>query len=173
VVVCEVGEPAAATDQGDLEDNDQLLVRTITTLRAEVARNGGQVVEILADVVVAVFGLPRTHDVDAERAVLAALAARDRLATSALGERRMRAGVATGQALVRLGEPAEVGGWEIPGEVPRPRSDRAPPLVLGAELIGRDGELAVLLDRYQRSRAGDSPQLVTLVGQAGIGKTGC
>jgi predicted ATPase len=43
--------------------------------------------------------------------------------------------------------------------------------VLGAELVGRDGELAVLLDRYQRIRVGGGPQLVTLIGPAGIGKS--
>jgi class 3 adenylate cyclase len=225
VVVCEVGEPAAAADERDLEDHDQLLAGTLTTVRTEVARHGGLVVEVLGDVVVAVFGLPRTRDDDAERAILAALAARDRLATASADDRRMRAGVATGQALVRLHEAAEVRGWEISGEVlasamavkdagppgavlvtvatlqatqravsyaparllrvagavesvpvwdalaPRPRRGRAPPLVLGAGLVGRDGELAVLLDCYQHIRVGDGPQLVTLVGPAGIGKS--
>jgi hypothetical protein len=56
---------------------------------------------------------------------------------------------------------------------PRPRSGRAPPLVLGAELLGRDDELAVLLDRYQRIRAGDGPQLVTLVGRRGSARPDC
>jgi hypothetical protein len=51
----------------------------------EVARHGGLVREIVGDVVVAVFGLPRTRDDDAERAVLATLAARDRLATPGAG----------------------------------------------------------------------------------------
>jgi class 3 adenylate cyclase len=59
VVVCEVGGPAAAAGQGDLEDHDQLVVRAITTVRTAVARHGGVVVEVLGDVVVAVFGLPR------------------------------------------------------------------------------------------------------------------
>jgi class 3 adenylate cyclase/tetratricopeptide (TPR) repeat protein len=225
VVVCEVVEPTAAAGQGDLEDRDQLLGGALTAVQAEVARHGGLVAEVIGDVVVAVFGVPRTRDDDAERAVLAALAARARLATSSLGNWRVRTAVATGEALVRLGEPAGAGGRGISGEVvaaamavkdaaphgtvlvtaatlqatqravsyaparllrltgasepvpvwdalaPRPRSGRAPPLVLGAELVGRDGELAVLLDRYQRIRTGGGPQLVTLVGSAGIGKS--
>jgi hypothetical protein len=111
------------------------LARALTLVQAEVARHAGQVVEVVGDVVVAVFGLPRTHDADAERAVLAALAARDRLATSTLAERPLRAGVATGQALVHLSEPADAGGWGLAGEVLAAAlavKDAAPP---GAVLV--------------------------------------
>lgn len=38
-------------------------------------------------------------------------------------------------------------------------------------LVGRDRELGTLLDAFERARVTQSPQLVTLVGQAGIGKT--
>ena len=225
VLVCEIGEPTAAAGQRDLEDRDRLLAGALTTVGAEVARHGGLVVEVIGDVMVAVFGVPRTRDDDAERAVLAALAARAQLATLSPGSGRVRAAVASGEALVSPGEPAGGRGWGISGEVVaaamavkdtappgavlvtaatlhateravsyaparllplagatervplwdalgvRPRSGRAPPLVLGAELVGRDGELAILLDRYQRIRTGGGPQLVTLVGPAGIGKT--
>jgi class 3 adenylate cyclase len=135
VVVCEVGEPTAAAGQGDLEDRDQLLAGALTAVQAEVARHGGLVAEVIGDVVVAVFGVPRTRDDDAERAVLAALAARARLATSSLGTRRVRAAVATGEALVSLGEPAVAGGWGISGEVVAAAfavRDAAPP---GAVLV--------------------------------------
>lgn len=226
VVVCEVGEPPAAAGQGDLEDRERLLAGAVATVQAEVTRHGGLVTEVIGDVVVAVFGVPRTRDDDAERAVLAALAARARLASTDRGHGRLRAAVSSGEALVSQGDPAAGGrAWKLSGEVvataiavkdaappgvvlvtaatlqateravsyapvrllqlaggkervpvwdalaARPRSGRAPPLVLGAELVGRDGELAVLLDRYQRIRTGDGPQLVTLMGSAGIGKS--
>jgi len=225
VMVCEVGETAAA-GQDDLEDSDQLLAGALITVQAEVARHGGVVAEVIGDVVVAVFGVPRTRDDDTERAVLAALAARARLASPSLGYGRVRAAVASGEALVRVGDSSGGGrGWGVSGEVvpaaigvkdaappgvvlvtaatlrateravsyaparllrlagarervpvwdalaARPRSGRTPPVVLGVELVGRDGELAVLLDRYQRIRGGGGPQLVTLVGPAGIGKS--
>ncbi len=38
-------------------------------------------------------------------------------------------------------------------------------------LVGRDHELGRLLDAFERARVTHDPQLVTLVGQAGIGKT--
>jgi DNA-binding SARP family transcriptional activator/class 3 adenylate cyclase/tetratricopeptide (TPR) repeat protein len=38
-------------------------------------------------------------------------------------------------------------------------------------LIGRDRELSILLDAFERTRATRRPQMLTLVGQAGVGKT--
>jgi DNA-binding SARP family transcriptional activator/tetratricopeptide (TPR) repeat protein len=38
-------------------------------------------------------------------------------------------------------------------------------------LIGRDRELSALLDAFERTRATRTPQMITLTGQAGIGKT--
>jgi class 3 adenylate cyclase len=117
VVVCEVGEPAAA-GQGDLEDNDRLLADALITVQAEVARHGGLVTEVIGDLVVAVFGVPRTRDDDAERAVLAALAARARLTSPSRGDGRVRAAVASGEALVRVGDSSGgVWGWGVSGEV--------------------------------------------------------
>jgi class 3 adenylate cyclase len=225
VLVCEVHEPMEDGDQQDLEAGDVLVAGSLTRVQAEVARHGGLVAEVIGDAVVAVFGVPRTHDDDAERAVRTALAIRAALASPGAGGGQVRAAVASGEALVRVGEPSGGRGWGVTGAVvaaamavkdaaplgavlvtagtlqatqravsyapartlqlagakepvavwdalaPRPRSGRLPPPVLGVELVGRDGELAVLLDRYQRVRVGDGPQLVTLVGPAGIGKS--
>ena len=161
-----------------------------------------------------------------ERAVRTALAVRAALAGRGRGDAgQLRAGIAAGEALIRLREPAiglppEVAGevvaaaiavmsvappgvvlvtaatlrateraisyapaqllplagasepvavWEALG--PRPRSGRSPSPVLGVGLVGREGELAVLVDRYQRVRERGRPELVTLVGAAGIGKS--
>jgi class 3 adenylate cyclase len=225
VLVCQVDQPTSAAGHHDLESADQLLAGSLNRVQAEVARHGGLVTEVMGDTVVAVFGVPRTRDDDAERAVRAALAIRAAMATSGVAGGQLRAVVACGEALVRVGAPGAGVGWEISGEVvaaamavkdaappgvvlvtattlqatertisyaparelrlaaasepvpvwdalaPRPRSGRTPPPVLGVTLVGRDGELAVLLDRYQRIRGGGGPQLVTLLGPAGIGKS--
>jgi class 3 adenylate cyclase len=224
VLVCQVDQPTSAAGHHDLESADQLLAGRLNRVQAEVARHGGLVTEVMGDTVVAVFGVPRTRDDDAERAVRTALAIRAAMATSGVAGGQLRAAVACGETLVSVGVP-DGQGWGISGEVvaaamavkdaappgvvlvtaaalqatertisyaparelrlaaaagpvpvwdalaPRPRSGRTPPPVLGVALVGRDGELAVLLDRYQRTRTGGGPQLVTLLGPAGIGKS--
>ena len=139
----------------------------------------------------AVFGVP-AHGDDPERAVRAALHACARGLAA-------RAGVATGEAIVaadgavtgavttaaeRLHAAAAAGvtladeatmrasaldfesappGWAARGSAPeRPRL---------APLIGRDHELTALEALYARVAAEGRPHLVTVVGQAGIGKT--
>jgi class 3 adenylate cyclase len=225
VLVCDVHERTAGA-QHDREDSERLLARGVGLVQAEVARHGGLVVEAMRNGLLAAFGVPRTREDDAERAVRTALAIRAAFARPDLGDRRrVRTAIAFGEALVSQGEPAEGRGWRITGEVrstaiavkksappgaalvtvatlqatqraisyapvqllrlagaeepaavwealaPRPRSGRAPPPLLGVELVGREGELAILTERYQRVRAGGGPQLVTLVGAAGIGKS--
>jgi class 3 adenylate cyclase/tetratricopeptide (TPR) repeat protein len=225
VLVCEVSEPTASTFEHPLE-RDHPVAGHLGRVEAEVARHGGMVVETVGDMLVAVFGVPRAHEDDPERAVRTALAVRAALAGPGHDDAgQLRAGIAVGEAVIRLREPAtglppEVGGevvtaaiavmgaappravlvtaatlrtteraisyapaqllplagvsepvavWEVLG--PRPQSGRAPSPVLGVGLVGREGELAVLVDRYQRACKRGRPQLVTLVGAAGIGKS--
>jgi class 3 adenylate cyclase/tetratricopeptide (TPR) repeat protein len=225
VLVCEIDAPTANSVEPDLDQRDHQ-VAGHRRVRAEVARHGGMVVEAVGDMLVAVFGVPRTGDDDAERAVLTALAIRVALTGPGVDEvGQLRAGIASGEAVVRRRTLATGSHWEVVGEVvaaamavknaappgavlvtaatlrateraisyapahelplagakgpaavweallPRPRSGRAPSPVLGVALVGREGELAVLLDRYQRACRGGRPQLVTLVGSAGIGKS--
>jgi class 3 adenylate cyclase/tetratricopeptide (TPR) repeat protein len=225
LLVCDVHERTAALQHAP-KQGERLLAHGLGLVHAEVARHGGLVVEVVGSVLLAAFGVPRTREDDAERAVRTAFAIRARFARPEMGDwGGLRTAVAFGEALVRRGEPAEGGGWRISGEVrstafavkdaappraalvtaatlqatqraityapaqllplagakepvavwealaPRPRTGRAPAPLLGVGLVGREGELAILTDRYQRVRVGGGPQLVTLVGAAGIGKS--
>jgi class 3 adenylate cyclase len=225
VLVCAVDVPSAFRLEHALEGDDPVAGYP-GWIEAEVARHGGMVVEVLGDMLVAVFGVPRAHEDDPERAVRTALAVRAALAGPGRDDAaQLRAGIAAGEALIRLHEPATSLPPEVTGEVvtaaiavmhatppgavlvtaatlrateraisyapaqllplagasepvavwealaPRPRSGRSPSSVLGVGLVGREGELAVLVDRYQRMRESRRPQLVTLVGTAGIGKS--
>jgi class 3 adenylate cyclase/tetratricopeptide (TPR) repeat protein len=225
VLVCEIDAPTASSVEHEVNRRDRQAAGHLRRVEAEVARHGGMVVGAVGDMVVAVFGVPWTRDDDPERSVRTALAIRDALTSLGGGDAQLRAGVASGEAIVRPGEPAAGRRWEVSGEViaaaiavknaappgavlvtfatlratervisyaparllpvagasepvavwdalaPRPSSGRAPFPVLGVPLVGREGELTALLDRYQRVRESGRPQLVTLVGAAGIGKS--
>jgi class 3 adenylate cyclase len=117
VLVCEVSEPTASTLELALEGDDPV-VGLLGWVKAEVARHGGMVVHTLGDMLVAVFGLPRTHEDDPERAVRTALAVRAALAGPGRDDTgRLRAGIAAGEALIRLREPATGLPPEVAGEV--------------------------------------------------------
>src|SRR4029453_15364746 len=64
-------------EQLDPEDVRGMLSPYYTRLRSEIERFGGTVEKFIGDAVMAVFGAPIAHEDDPERAVRAALAARD------------------------------------------------------------------------------------------------
>ncbi len=222
-----VGSTARA-EQLDPEDVRALLRRYHETLRRALEGYGGTVEKFIGDAVVAVYGAPTAHEDDPERAVRAALAARDAIAD--LNERdetldlHVRVGVATGEALVSVDARPEAGESMVAGDVMNSaaRIQSAAPidgiLVSGAThgateraivyrshgaveakgkadpvevweavearsrvggildepsspLVGRDHERALLLGAFARVRVDRSPQLVTLVGVPGIGKS--
>ena len=222
-----VGSTARA-EQLDPEDVRALLRRYHETLRRELERYGGTVEKFIGDAVVAVYGAPTAHEDDPERAVRAALAARDSIA--ALNDRddtldlHVRIGVATGEALVALDARPATGESMVAGDVmntaariqaaapvdgilvggpthratermivfrphePVGAKGKAEPVevweaveALGragglgddfaSPLVGREHERALLLGAFARVRVDRSPQLVTLVGVPGIGKS--
>ena len=171
----------------------------------------------------ALFGAPRAHEDDPERAVRAAFAIRDWVREE---ERlQVRIAVNTGEALVTLDARAGEGEGMAAGDVvnttarlqtaapvergPRRRDDvpgdaardrirrdaagrgegqrgadrglggaagagelrRRRPLEVRTALVGRERELDVVRGALQRVREERSPQLVTLVGVPGIGKS--
>src|SRR6202048_2760275 len=84
--------------------------------RSVVAEHGGTLEKFIGDAVMAVFGLPSAHGDDAERAVAAALALRDRIrADDRLRERlAVRFGVSTGE-VVAARDPA-AGDFLVTGD---------------------------------------------------------
>ncbi|HEY3248479.1 MAG TPA: adenylate/guanylate cyclase domain-containing protein [bacterium] len=85
----------------DPEDARALLARFYAIAQEIVPAFGGTLEKFIGDAVMAVFGLPRAHGDDAQRAVTAALALRDRVrADPGLGERLpIRVGVNSGEVV--------------------------------------------------------------------------
>jgi class 3 adenylate cyclase/tetratricopeptide (TPR) repeat protein len=222
-----VGSTARA-ERLDPEDVRAVLRRYHETLRRDLERYGGTVEKFIGDAVVAVYGAPTAHEDDPERAVLAALAARESIAT--LNDRddtldlHVRVGVATGEALVSLDARASEGESMVAGDVmntaariqaaapvdgilvgvsthratervivyrahePVAAKGKSDPVEVweavealrrvsgpgddpSSPLVGRENERALLLGAFARVRVERSPQLVTLVGVPGIGKS--
>ncbi len=75
-------------------------------VRAQIEAHGGVVEKFIGDAVVGVFGVPAAHEDDPERAVRAGLRiveAAERLTGVGGSPLRVRVGINTGEALVRLG----------------------------------------------------------------------
>lgn len=92
--------------QLDPEDVDRLLREYDMLARTAIEAYGGVVEKFIGDAVAGVFGVPRLHEDDAERAVWAGLRLLDRLPALAPlapgGDVRARVGINTGPAFVRL-----------------------------------------------------------------------
>src|SRR5436309_3697650 len=208
----------------DPEDVRRLLAPYWSRLREELEHFGGTVEKFIGDAVMAVFGAPRAHEDDPERAVRAALAIRD-WASAEHQDLQLRIGITTGEALVALdAKPAEGEGMasgDVVNTAARLQSAapvngiladettyratrraveyRGAPAVAAKgksepvavwevvaarsrfgvdvthqardELVGRERELAVLRDAFERARQERIPQLVTLVAVPGMGKS--
>src|SRR5712691_358515 len=74
-----VGSTAFGSDQ-DPEAVRSVMGSYFARMKAIAELHGGTVEKFIGDAVMVVFGVPRLHDDDAERAVRAALAMRDAIA---------------------------------------------------------------------------------------------
>jgi class 3 adenylate cyclase/tetratricopeptide (TPR) repeat protein len=220
----------------DPEDLQQVMSRYFSALRSAVQAEGGVVEKFIGDAVMAVFGLYRSREDDAVRAVRAALAMLDAVEKLSVeveavhGLRlRMRVGIDTGEVVVtgmagqtagefmvvgdtvnrsaRLQAAAQAGtvllstetvghvrgsfglrrvpGLRLKGidgtvdayavvaadELPEfwPESRGIEGLV--TRTIGREAELAELQQIFDDVVAGRSRRIVTVVGEAGVGKS--
>lgn len=106
VLFCDLADSTSLGERLDPEPLREVMGRWYEEMRVAVERHGGTVEKFVGDAVMAVFGLPRTHEDDALRAVRAALGmqkAVERL-NAALVERgvpelRIRIGINTGEVV--------------------------------------------------------------------------
>jgi class 3 adenylate cyclase/tetratricopeptide (TPR) repeat protein len=92
------------TEARDSEDVRETLDRYFEIARGAVARHGGTIEKFIGDAVMAVWGAPVAREDDAERAVRAALELVDQVRALSINA---RAGVLTGEAVVRVGAEGE------------------------------------------------------------------
>ena len=95
------------SESRDSEEVRELLGRYFDTAREIVARYGGTIEKFIGDAVMAVWGVPTTHEDDAERAVRAGIDLTESVA--AFGDSvgapglAMRVGIVTGEVAVNIG----------------------------------------------------------------------
>ena len=101
ILFADVTGSTALGESLDPEDVRALMGRYYAHARSVVANHGGTIEKFIGDAVMAVFGLPQAHGDDAERAMAAAMALREAVATDEfLGPSfQLRIGVNTGEVV--------------------------------------------------------------------------
>ncbi len=225
---CDLVGFTAISESVDPEDVDKMLASYFAMARNQIEAHGGVVEKFIGDAVVGVFGVPAAHEDDPERAVRAGLRiVEDAEDLTSVGEEplRLRVGINTGEALVRLGVIATSGEGFLSGdavntasriqsvapemgvavglatyeatsvvfdyeelepaalkgkaELVRVFQAKAPRARFGADLtrthdtpfIGREIDLALLRGIFDKTVASDSVQLISVVGEPGLGKS--
>ena len=212
VLFCDI---TGSTELGETLDPERLralLARYFERMQKIVEGHGGVVEKFIGDAVMAVFGVPVSHEDDALRAVRAAVEMRDALPDLGL---QGRIGVTTGQVvtgteerlatgdavnvaarLEQAAQPGEIlvgqptlalvrdaveveplGALELKGKSEPVHAARlmhvrdAPERRHGARFVGRERELALLLEAWERAQVERRCELFTLVGEPGVGKS--
>jgi class 3 adenylate cyclase/tetratricopeptide (TPR) repeat protein len=227
ILFSDVAEFTALGEELDPESMRKLMARYFDGMSAVLRRHGGTVDKFIGDAIMGVFGLPRTHEDDALRAVRAALGMRKTLAglnddfERTFGVRILiRTGVNTGEVVsggpaheqpvlvgdavnlasrletacnpgeILLGEttyrlvsnaviaeplpPLELKGkrkpvaaWKLVDLVAVPADVRR----LDSPLVGRERQRAQLEEAFGRVVQTKTPEVITLMGPAGVGKS--
>jgi class 3 adenylate cyclase/tetratricopeptide (TPR) repeat protein len=111
----------ARSEQLDPEDVKALVAPYHARVRSELERHGGTFEKFSGDAVLALFGTPKAHEDDPERAVKAALAVQAAMAELNAEDEwldlHIRVGIHTGEALVMLGARPSEGEWSAAGDV--------------------------------------------------------
>jgi class 3 adenylate cyclase/tetratricopeptide (TPR) repeat protein len=109
------------SEQLDPEDVKALVAPYHARVRADLERHGGTFEKFSGDAVLALFGSPKAHEDDPERAVRAAFAVRNSIAELNQEDEwldlHIRIGIHTGEALVMLGARPGEGEWSAAGDV--------------------------------------------------------
>ncbi len=225
---CDLVGFTATSESADPEDVDKMLAAYFAMARNQIEGYGGVVEKFIGDAVVGVFGVPAAHEDDPERAVRAGLQIcedAEALVSVAGAPLRLRVGINTGEALVRLGVSAASGEGFLTGdaintasriqsvapemgvavglstyevtaqvfeyeelepaslkgkaELVRIFHAKNPLARFGTDLtrthdtpfIGREIDLALLKGIFDKTVAANSPQLVNVVGEPGLGKS--
>jgi class 3 adenylate cyclase len=120
-VFCDLVGSTARAESLDVEDVKALVAPYHARVRTELERHGGTFEKFSGDAILALFGTPRAHEDDPERAVRAGLAVRDALAELNAEDEwldlHFRIGINTGEALVMLGARPSEGEWSAAGDV--------------------------------------------------------
>src|SRR3954447_20240377 len=208
-----VGSTEMASDL-DPEELRGRLAPFFEVARSTLEEHGGTVEKYVGDAVLAVFGVPRVHTDDPDRAVAAALTLTERVASMDQGL-AVRVGIETGEVLaldrgddlsvtgeavnaaarlqqaaapgeVLIGEraaracraseideadPVEAKGFSAPLRAWRAQAVRGERAATSAPFIGRDDDMTLLEVAYRRAVRDRVPELVTITGDAGVGKT--
>jgi DNA-binding SARP family transcriptional activator len=190
------GEPGL-----DPESLRAVVDRFHATGRAVFDEHGGSVVELRNDAVVAVLGIPVAHEDDAQRALRAAAELRDEVPfgvrSGACTGEVLAAGdppvigeaVAVAERLARTAESGEIrlaeSTWQVVRHAARAsRLDGGSLLLSGLDadapaiarrfdrpLLGREREREVLHATFARVAERSAPELLTILGEPGIGKS--
>src|SRR5215216_3430625 len=109
----------ARSEQLDPEDVKALVAPYHARVRAELERHGGTFEKFSGDAVLALFGSPKAHEDDPERAIRAGLAVRNGIAELNAEDEwlDLHVGIHTGEALVMLGARPSEGEWSAAGDV--------------------------------------------------------
>jgi class 3 adenylate cyclase/tetratricopeptide (TPR) repeat protein len=111
----------ARSESLDPEDVKALVAPYHARVRAELESHGGTFEKFSGDAVLALFGSPKAHEDDPERAIRAGLAVRQAIAELNAEDEwldlHIRIGIHTGEALVMLGARPSEGEWSAAGDV--------------------------------------------------------
>src|SRR5215213_8055785 len=136
----------ARSEQLDPEDVKALVAPYHARVRAELERHGGTFEKFSGDAVLALFGSPKAHEDDPERAIRAGLAVRKTLAELNVEDEwldlHIRIGIHTGEALVMLGARPSEGEWSAAGDVLNTAARIQSAAPTDGILVGRDTHLA-------------------------------
>src|SRR5919201_1770244 len=179
-----VGSTALVAAQ-DPEIVRRRLTSYFDSARRCIEQHGGTVEKFAGDAVMAVFGIPQAHEDDAERAIRAGFALLDSVHELDL---EVRIGIESGEVVVderdstfatgeavnvaaRLQQLAEPGQILIGSGTQGLAGGRVETEELEAPLIGRDFELDLLENTFERAVKQRRAHLVTIYGEPGVGKS--